>query len=123
MIEWFGQELRELPSRYERVIPPPGRGLYAYLDYLTLGTRIVHVEPGDTPREKPAIGLDVREIAQPHVTRHWAIIGAEPAAILASYARGNAPAGLIVRIRTIGHKPAQHWIVELELAAPTGAKA
>lgn len=113
MIEWFGQTLTELPAIYERVIPPPGRGLSAYIDHVTLGTRIVHVEPGNTPREKPALGLDVREIEPPHTTRHWAIIGAEPAAILASYVRGQAPDGLIVHIRTIGSKPAQHWIVNL----------
>lgn len=120
MIDWFGRVVGDLPAEYERVIPPAGETLIFRVTGWQLGTKIVHVKPGYEPREKIAIGLSVDRLVSAPGPKKWALIGDEPVAILSSYLDSPATSDATYSIRTIGHKPAIHWIVTID-RAPVGA--
>ncbi len=110
-VEWFGQELSELPAEYERVIPPPGKTLVFTVSGWLLGYKTVHVKPGYAARQKPAIGLTVHRLDKPDAITHWCIIGAEPVANLEQELAAAAGTNRVYSLSVSGKSPLQHWSI------------
>ncbi|MGH8011554.1 MAG: hypothetical protein ACREQ4_03505 [Candidatus Binataceae bacterium] len=117
MIDWFGQGLGELPPSYKRVIPIPGSPLTIRVSGYQLGTRTVHAEPGNTPREKVAIGLSFDRIDKPDPIHQWAIISPEATAILEGQLSQLLGVSPVITIAIMGKKPQQHWIITRSASA------
>lgn len=108
---WFGTELLELPSTYERIIPPPGIPLVFRVKGWQLGYKIAHIKPEYTPKEKPAIGLQVERLDKPDQHHLWAIMGAEPVAQMEPELTASNGVGQVWTVERRGRKPRDHWTI------------
>ncbi len=115
-VEWFGEQLAELPHEYERVIPPPGKTLTFTVSGWRLGFKTVHIKPNYAPRDKVAIGLDINRLDKPDAIHKWALLGAEPVAHLEAELTNAPAAGQVFSIALRGKAPAQHWIIGVSSA-------
>jgi hypothetical protein len=111
MITWFGQELDEIPSSYERIEPPPAETLIFRVLGYRLGAKTVHVKPTYEPREKIGIGLTVQRLDRPEPVREWLLVGPQPVAVLEPLLATPATSGGMFSLHVVGQRPFQHWVI------------
>jgi hypothetical protein len=111
VISWFGQELDEIPSSYERIEPPPAETLVFRVLGYRLGAKTVHVKPTYEPREKIAIGLTVQRLDRPEPVREWLLVGPQPVAVLEPLLAAPTTSGGVFSLQIVGQRPFQHYVI------------